>query len=154
MLRFTYTIAFILFSIVLFTHCGGTKGSYNKYLISTTQQKPILITNVSIFNGKDHKLSYNQDVFIKNGIIQSISQANKTTYQEAQKIIEGKGKFLIPGLIDAHVHIASNGSPPWDVVKPDPVFNLNAYLYAGITTVYDLGGLANKTQQFRKNTNQ
>lgn len=48
----------------------------------------------------------------------------------------------MPGLIDAHVHLTGSGSVPWKNVKANETYNLSAYLYAGITTVYDLGGTA------------
>lgn len=154
MLHFTYKFAFIIFSISLFANCAGIKGSYNKNLLSVSEQKPIIISNVSIFNGKENGLIENQDVFLRNGKIESIATFNTLEYKGDETIITGKGKVLMPGLIDAHVHITSNGSPPWNIVKPNPEFNLNAYLYAGITTVYDLGGIASKTDHLRKKVNK
>ena len=65
------------------------------------------------------------------------------------RVIDGAGKFLIPGLIDAHVHLRG-GNPPGGGggrsatgVTPeqerDGVRALHSYLYAGVTTIFDAG---------------
>jgi imidazolonepropionase-like amidohydrolase len=48
----------------------------------------------------------------------------------------------LPGLVDVHTHTASTPGPPWKLTGlPDVEDNLAAYLYAGTTTVLDLGSL-------------
>lgn len=46
------------------------------------------------------------------------------------------GKYVIPGLIDAHVHIS--GSPAYPYVMADPVLNANSALLCGVTSMVDL----------------
>jgi imidazolonepropionase-like amidohydrolase len=68
-------------------------------------QKTILINNVQIFNGKDEK-TITGNLLIVNNLISKISTAPITTDRSQNiTIIDGKGKFLMPGLIDAHTHI-------------------------------------------------
>src|SRR5262249_36161585 len=56
--------------------------------------------------------------------------------------IDGGGETLLPGLVDVHTHTGSTAAPPWSIgVLPDVGANLGAYLYAGVTTVLDLGNL-------------
>jgi imidazolonepropionase-like amidohydrolase len=60
--------------------------------------------------------------------------------------IDGRGKFLIPGLMDVHIHLRGGFDPG---VKPDAepgppnrqegVEALASFLYAGVTTVVDVG---------------
>src|SRR5262249_42261289 len=62
------------------------------------------------------------------------------------KVIEAKGKFLMPGLCDMHVHIAGvSADPRWskDTLLPLLVAN-------GITTVRDMGGDLAALQDWRK----
>jgi imidazolonepropionase-like amidohydrolase len=60
------------------------------------------------------------------------------------RTIDGSGKFLIPGLIDAHIHLrggrgaGSSGRSAADQER-DGVRALHSYLYAGVTTVFDAG---------------
>ena len=57
------------------------------------------ITNVTL---PDRKGNWN--VAIANGYITSITTA-KSNSPEAEKILDGKGQLLIPGLVDAHIHL-------------------------------------------------
>ena len=126
---------------------SGCKENIYRELISYEEnEQPILIQGVDIFTGKDDVLLKGYDVLLKNGIIESISVAAERSDQEKYKVIDGKGKTLMPGMIDSHVHLSGSGSVPWNNYKADLEYNLSAYLYAGVTTVYDLGGLASDIQ--------
>jgi imidazolonepropionase-like amidohydrolase len=54
--------------------------------------------------------------------------------------VDGRGGTLLPGLVDAHTHPGGSSDP--DGGFPDVADNLAAYLYAGVTTLLDLGGLS------------
>jgi len=113
------------------------------------QVKPtkILINNVEIFNGKDQK-TLKGNVLIENNIITKIStNAIPTDRSGATQIIDGQGKFLMPGLIDAHVHLLFESVPQMQAMMSDfAMLNLMAakasekQLLRGFTTVRDLGG--------------
>jgi imidazolonepropionase-like amidohydrolase len=112
-----------------------------------TAQKVVLINNVKIFNGRDNK-TINGNVLITDDAITRISTAPIPTNKSAMTtIIDGKGKFLMPGLIDAHVHTMFE-SIPMAVGLSSDVGYLNlvaakaaeAQLLRGFTTVRDLGG--------------
>lgn len=113
------------------------------------QVKPtkILINNVEIFNGKDQK-TLKGNVLIENNIVTKIStNAIPTDRSGATQIIDGQGKFLMPGLIDAHVHLLFESVPQMQAMMSDfAMLNLMAakasekQLLRGFTTVRDLGG--------------
>lgn len=117
--------------------------------ILSAQIKPtkILINNVEIFNGKDQK-TIKGNVLIENNIITKIStSAIATDRSAATQIIDGQGKFLMPGLIDAHVHLLFESVPQMQAMFSDyAMLNLMAakasekQLLRGFTTVRDLGG--------------
>jgi imidazolonepropionase-like amidohydrolase len=67
----------------------------------------------------------NQDVIIKNGKSVSISQ-NQATVNSAAVKIDGTGQFLIPGLVDSHVHLKES--------KNDMLL----YLVSGVTYVREM----------------
>ena len=105
MLRKTFFISLVvtvsLVSTVLLSlptpvlESGHTEGQTNK----TQSNQALLITNVSIFNGENFEGPL--DLEIQNGVIQDI---NSTIKQNGQHVVEGNGKVVIPGLIDAHTH--------------------------------------------------
>lgn len=105
MLRKTFFISLIvtitLVSIVLFslpTPPLEAIGSSEK-VGETQSQQSLLISNVTIFNGKSFQGPL--DLELQNGVIRNISTTIK---RNGQRVLEGKGKVVIPGLIDAHTH--------------------------------------------------
>jgi imidazolonepropionase-like amidohydrolase len=63
--------------------------------------------------------------------------------------IDGKGKYLIPGLMDVHIHLRGGfdvtGKVDAEMGPPnreEGVAALASFLYAGVTTVYDAGNRA------------
>ena len=55
---------------------------------------------------------------------------------EGARAIDGRGKFLIPGLCDMHVHLAGvTADPKWSKTTLLPLLIAN-----GVTTVRDMGG--------------
>lgn len=117
--------------------------------IGAAAQKTILINNVQIFNGVDEKI-VTGNVLIVGNLVTKISTTPIPTNKSANTtIIDGKGKFLMPGLIDAHVHTMMESIPLQLAMVSDIGYvNLLAakaagnQLMRGFTTVRDLGGAA------------
>jgi len=115
--------------------------------LSSFSQKTILINNVTIFNGKDNK-TISGNVLIKDNLIVKISTAPIPTNKSGlTTIIDGKGKFLMPGLIDAHVHTMFESIQMGVGLTSDIGYvNIVAakaaenQLLRGFTSVRDLGG--------------
>lgn len=105
----------------------------------------LLIRNVRIVSGDHPQASAAQDVLINNGKIQAIG----TKLGQADKQIDATGKYLIPGLIDSHVHLDGvPGYKGYDAKDESMLQQARAqmprsYAYFGFTTVLDLTGDAN-----------
>lgn len=113
-----------------------------------------IFKNVNIFNGTDDKLYKNHSVLVEGNKITAISSdAIKTTGKET--IIDGKGLTLMPGLIDAHVHLnlqfVGHGTDrgiqgaqlmSWEELGALAYESAREYLPSGVTTVRDLCGLS------------
>jgi imidazolonepropionase-like amidohydrolase len=102
-----------------------------------------LIRNVSILTMTDSVLLRNQDVLIDKGKIQRIGVG---IANQSATVIDGTGKFLMPGLTDMHVHL----------MDKHPMKNtwLLLLLVNGVTTVRDLLGEPEKLllrEKIRKN---
>ena len=67
-----------------------------------TMGKGILIQNVVIFDGKSEK-TVTGNVWIEDNAIRKVSAEPIVAGAEVE-VIDGRGKFLMPGLIDAHWH--------------------------------------------------
>jgi imidazolonepropionase-like amidohydrolase len=118
-------------------------------LMGQTSDRPsqILITDVNIFTGKDEQVSRGH-ILIEGKFITRIS-TEPISKDEGQdyKIIEGGGRFVMPGLIDAHTHLLFESIPQMQAMMSDYAY-LNLFaakaaekqLLRGFTTVRDLGG--------------
>ncbi len=113
-----------------------------------TPAKQVLFANVRIFDGKSATLSAPSHVLVRGNKIERISTTGIPVDRSAlTKVIEGNGRTLMPGLIDAHVHIMYATLPQIAVLTSDVGFiNVAAVkaaddmLMRGFTSVRDLGG--------------
>ncbi|MCA8885078.1 MAG: amidohydrolase, partial [Hyphomonadaceae bacterium] len=71
---------------------------------------PTLIRNATVFDGNGAELA-NADVFMRDGRIVSMGQ---NLSADGATIIDGTGKFVTPGIIDAHSHLGVYPSPAID----------------------------------------
>jgi imidazolonepropionase-like amidohydrolase len=104
---------------------------------SSLPPRVVLFQNVRIFDGKSAELSAPAHVLVRSNKIEKISGAPIPIDRRADtQIIEGGGRTLMPGLIDAHWHTM--------LVRPTPAELLTAEatetLMRGFTTVRDVGG--------------
>lgn len=128
---------------------------YSNHLFSQTY-----ITNVNIVDVENKKILTNKTVKITNNIISEIKATKKVKISSENNIIDGSGKYLLPGLTDAHIHFFQNGglySRP-DVIdlrneksytdeialaKHTMEDKLRRYMQNGITNVIDVGATYN-----------
>jgi imidazolonepropionase-like amidohydrolase len=87
--------------------------------------KRLAIQNVTLIDGTGALPLKGATVFIESGVIKQIAHADHIDPQQ-YTVIDGTGKFLIPGLWDMHAH--------YEQVEWGPI-----YLAAGVTTARDCG---------------
>lgn len=92
-----------------------------------------IIKNVSIIDGNGNEPVLNS-IKISNGTIKQIGNFDELAATDTTNIIDGTGKYLIPGLIDSHVHIQFGGDENGQKQL------LLKMLMTGVTTVQDLVG--------------
>ena len=71
----------------------------------------IAIKNVNVFNSKTGTVSSNNTVLIKNNKIEKIGNSSLVAIPSSYKIIDGTGKFLMPGLWEMHGHFDQSSGP-------------------------------------------
>lgn len=90
------------------------------------------VTGVLVFDGRSRQGP--MDVFVRGDVIDAVTP----TTGPQPTCLDGRGKTLTPGLIDAHVHLGlSAGHAPWDLRVPHLRQQLDGLLYAGVTTALD-----------------
>lgn len=121
-------------------------------ILSPTADMPVADSTILVSQGKIVKI-----------------QPQSRPIPEHYKIVKLEDKWVIPGLIDGHIHLAQSGSA---FTRPDTVDAtkimayekdqqwlldnstdiLGDYIQQGITTVYDMGGPSEYLQHYRQVT--
>lgn len=124
--------------------CFATFGATAEEAGTKPPVAQILIRNVSVWDGTSDQSVPGQDVLVEGNLIRSIGE-NPPAGDDAQ-IVNGGGRVLMPGIIDAHAHIASP-IPASDAPKEDPAYVAalslkiaRMLLMRGWTTMRDVGG--------------
>lgn len=94
---------------------------------------PIVIRGGTIFDATTGKMFPNRDILIERSRIKVVGPS--LAIPNGARVIDAKGKFIIPGLIDAHVHLVHRLN--FAHVTGDEV--LPAFLAAGVTGVRSTG---------------
>ena len=110
-----------------------------------TMGKGILIQNVVIFDGKSEK-TVTGNVWIEDNAIRKVSAEPIVAGAEVE-VIDGRGKFLMPGLIDAHWHAYLAANTMVDLLTAHASYTqlrageeAGKTLLRGFTTIRDAGG--------------
>ena len=111
-------------------------GAYTK-VVDINQFKPatgpVAIKNINVLAPNGEKFLANQTVLVDQGIIQAIDTTLAIPSQVTS--INGRGKYLIPGLIDSHMHLFKSPN------------DLLLYLANGVTEIREMVGNEERLQQ-------
>ena len=104
---------------------------------------PILFRNARIFDGDSPKLIEGHSVLVDGGVIRRVSAQPF----EAAETVDCGGRVLMPGLIDAHVHVYAAGlnftrvaQSPFSYLAHFAAGFMRSSLDRGFTTLRDVGG--------------
>ena len=131
-------------------------------LKSVSLPAQLIITNTTVVDVEKRKLLPSMQVLVVDGVITEIG--TKVSVPNNARVIDGSGKFLVPGFADAHVHFFQSGGA---YTRPDIVDlrkfrpyteeikwahqhmenQLRRYTRVGITTVVDVGSTINFLKQ-------
>ena len=117
--------------------------------------EPLLIENVTVLSPEQPQPLGNRYVLVREGRIAAVSD-QKIAAPAGARRLDGTGKFLAPGITDAHVHVSQAIGLPF--VPNDPALAAlekdffaqqpRSYLYFGVTQVLDPSNLPEKVAEF------
>ena len=110
-----------------------------------SDQKRILLMNGSLVDGSTDRPVPGINLLIDGGLVREVSERAISNVSDI--VIDLNGRVIMPGLIDAHVHVvagtanlADNAGLPDSLVTAQAVGILARMLRRGFTTVRDVGG--------------
>ncbi len=99
----------------------------------------IAICNVNVIPMNQEGILMNYSIIIRNGIISEISSSITIEIPENAQVIDAKGKYIIPGLSDMHVHLEGQA---WNIIyPPEKTFSTNEINYSDILFIYLANGV-------------
>ena len=91
---------------------------------------PLVLRDVNVVDVEHGTLVPGRSVLVRDGSIARVASTAELAPPEGALVIEGHGRWLAPGLIDAHVHLYDDRDPE----------DLWLYLANGVTTVRSMHG--------------
>ena len=106
----------------------------------------LVIENITLIDGTGTGPQAGATVVVEDGKFSAVG--NSVSAPRSAQRIDGSGQFLIPGLMDVHVHVPGSAirNQAGEMIRPEnrdlAIGALHSFLYSGITTVYDAGNKA------------
>lgn len=110
-----------------------------------TEQKVLAISDVTVIDATGAAAKPNMTVIITGDRITKIAKNGEVAIPKHAQVVDGKGKFLIPGLWDMHVHT---------VIGSLPKFYFPLFIANGVTGVRDMAADLGLLKQLRKEINE
>ena len=128
---------FVLLAIAVFA-AGLPLGAQKK---PPAKQPAIAITHVTLIDGTGSAARPDMTVVVRGDRIVEVRRSARKSQNVSREtiVVDGRGKYLIPGLLDSHVHLDE-----WSQ------YSLVLFVANGVTSVRDMGGEFSKLQAWRR----
>jgi imidazolonepropionase-like amidohydrolase len=91
---------------------AGRVRNVSHHFLDAKNKAPVLFDNVELFDADGGKFVANQAVLVEGGKIARIGAAGSIAAPAGARTIDGRGKTLVPGIWDSHLHIGDD----WNVI--------------------------------------
>jgi cytosine/adenosine deaminase-related metal-dependent hydrolase len=113
----------------------GSTGS-----VAQAQSTPLAITHVTVIDIEHGRRLLDRTVLVQGNRIARVGPTAATPLAAGTRIVDGRGKYLIPGLWDMHVHALREGRSSW-------MFPL--FIATGVTGIRDTGSPLDSLLSYR-----
>lgn len=121
----------VLFICGILLLCVTALATYVHYEHGSTslelfRPQSLILSHVNVLSMQDDSVKENHTVIVREGVITAVQSADEPLPQDLPEV-DGKGGFVMPGLIDLHVHVLDRSYA-------------KSALAAGVTTLRNMGG--------------
>ncbi|MDJ0653564.1 MAG: amidohydrolase family protein [Xanthomonadales bacterium] len=114
-------------------------------VLNMAQADTLAITGATIIDGTGADPLRKGTVLVENGRIAAVGRSGDVAVPDGARVIDGKGKFVIPGLMDANLHLFLNLDTETLIKYEDRYDEIiveaaQITLKSGLTTVFDTWG--------------
>ncbi len=110
----------------------------------------VAFVHVNVIPMDRERVETDQTVLVRGERIIAVGPAHEVVIPDGVAVIDGGGRYLVPGLTDAHVHIRTD--MPWARARTD-FGEAPLYLAYGITTIVNLHGTTTQLEWKRRIAN-
>ena len=114
---------------------GGKRQVPIQLKLSTEPPPPVLLRNVRVLDFKAGGFTEATSLLVEDGRIKWIGTEASHTLPGDLKVVDGGGRFAIPGLFDMHAHTAT----PIHSQSARDVSQMDLWIAYGVTSVADMG---------------
>ena len=118
------TIKMLAFLLLLSTLAGAAHAQ-------GARPRVTVFENVNVIPMDRERVLRGQTVVVRDGLISEVGDARRVRVPRGAERIDGRGKYLLPGLIDMHTHLFSDDDFPEDLAGDE----LALMLANGVTTI-------------------
>jgi imidazolonepropionase-like amidohydrolase len=129
----THVYAFSFESMRRISHLSAFALLLSSPAAAQARSQPIIITNVTVIDVASGTERPNQSVLIDGERIREVGPSSRVSVPRSARRLDGRGKFVIPGMWDMHVHALQSA----DIARQQRVFDL--FLAHGVTGIRDMG---------------
>ncbi len=122
--------------LILVTFCTLVVQGAKQNSPASPQSGAIAFVNVNVVPFDRERILEGQTVVVTNGRIARLGPSDKTKVPAGALQIDGRGKYLMPGLADMHVHLYPGAGQPDDLTSQQ----LQLFLANGVTTIRNMIG--------------
>jgi amidohydrolase family protein len=117
------------------------------FAVETLPQPPksLVVTHISVVDVSTGETKPDMSVIISDGRIREIGSSTSARIPEGAQVVESRGKFLIPGLWDMHVHMFNQVSR-----RPPNTWYFPLFVANGITSIREMWTKPEDMEQVRK----
>lgn len=111
------------------------------------------VTVVGMVPGQPFESEAPRSVLVQDGVIQAVARFSELAIPPGAVVIDGRGRYLLPGVVDTHTHLAVNISELQGFADPAELEQvaanqLDLYLANGVTTLLNLGDFGEPTPRW------
>lgn len=134
-------------SLIFNPHVSANLASLNRALqLETNPAETFALTHTTLIDGNGMKPRPDTTLIVSNGRIVDIFPSKRKKPPIGATVMDLSGKFVMPGMIDTHVHLRSINRPPETTSAI-----LRLALMGGVTSVRDMGGNGPQTVKLAEN---
>lgn len=130
-----------MFVILAFLASLASAALTGQTRLPVTEVAPIAITGVTVIDVIRGRHVPRQTVVLNGQRIVAAGHRGRVRIPGGAQVVDGRGRFLIPGLIDTHVHLG------WDLDSAATRALLPHFLAAGVTTVREASSRSTVPEQ-------